>query len=174
MLWHERTSVSRLRGLATLLPLLLLTGCLHPLYAGGENGLVAEDLRAIQVTPIGQRIGHYIEDDLIFQLNGTGAHVTPRYKLDVTPYEGNNTPLVDTVTGIATASTVTTTAVYVLTSLETGKVVAHGKVFVSATYDRTSQRFSDMRAARDAEQRDARNIADQIRTQVAAALTPRT
>lgn len=174
MLWLKRISISRLRGFVTLLPLLLLTGCLHPLYAGGENGLIADQLRAIQVMPIGQRIGHYIETELVFQLNGTGAHVTPRYKLDVTPYEGNSTPLVDTVTGIATASTVTTVAVYTLTSLETGKVIANGKVFVAATYDRTSQRFSDMRAARDAEQRDARSLADQIRTQVAAALTSQT
>lgn len=174
MSWHERIGIKRLRGLVTLLPLLLLTGCLHPLYAGGETGPIAEELRAIEVAPIGQRLGHYLENELIFDLNGTGAHVTPRYRLTVSTSEGNSTPLVDTVTGIATASTVTTTADYALTALETGKVVAHGKVYVSATYDRTSQRFSDMRAAREAEQRDARTLADQIRTQIAAALTTRT
>lgn len=173
MWWHERISLSRLRGLVTLLPLLLLTGCLHPLYAGGEYGQTAADLRAVEIVPIGQRLGHYLENELVFQFNGTGAHVTPHYKLVVTPSEGNSTPLVDTVTGLATASTVTTTANYELTSLETGKIVAHGTVFTTATYDRTSQRFSDMRAARDAEQRDARVLADQIRTQVAAALTSR-
>ncbi|HEY5226208.1 MAG TPA: LPS assembly lipoprotein LptE [Methylovirgula sp.] len=157
-----------------LLPALLLAGCLHPLYGtGGDNGLVAQEMRAIEITPIPARLGHYLGDELIFALNGTGSHVLPKYKLTVTPAESVRTPLIDTVTGIATSSTVAVSAKYVLTSVDGGKPIAHGTVFVAASYDRTSQRFSDMRAARNAEQRDARTMADQIRTQLAAALASR-
>jgi LPS-assembly lipoprotein len=165
----------RLRLFLALMPVLLLAGCLHPLYGtGGENSLVAEELRAIEVAPVPARLGHYLGDELIFALNGTGSHVLPKYKLVVTPVESVQTPLIDTVTGLATSSTVSVSARYVLTSVDGGKPIAHGTVFVAASYDRTSQRFSDMRAARNAEQRDARTLADQIRTQLAAALATRT
>lgn len=164
----------RLRLVFALAPALLLAGCLHPLYGtGGENGLIAEEMRAIEVAPIPARLGHYLGDELIFALNGTGSHVLPKYKLIVTPAESVRTPLIDTVTGIATSSTVSVSAHYVLQPIDGGKPVAKGTVFVAASYDRTSQRFSDMRAARNAEQRDARTMADQIRTQLAAALAKR-
>ena len=40
-------------------------------------------------------------------------------------------------------------------------------------YDRTSQRLSNVRAARDAEIRNAKVLADQIRTRIAIALATR-
>lgn len=188
MSWRDRESGSMTKRPATLwafakrfrlffglLPALFLAGCLHPLYGtGGENGLVAEEMRAIEVAPIPARLGHYLGDELIFALNGTGSHVLPKYKLTVAPTESVRTPLIDTVTGIATSSTVAVSAHYLLQSIDGGKTVAKGTVFVAASYDRTSQRYSDMRAARNAEQRDARTLADQIRTQLAAALATRT
>ena len=44
---------------------------------------------------------------------------------------------------------------------------------MTASYDRTSQRFANIRAARDAEIRDAKALADQIRTRIMAALAAR-
>lgn len=181
MSWHERGgrrgisrgAVQRL-GLAAL-PALLLGGCLQPLYSSvGDSQPLAEELKTVQVVPISGRLGHYLGNELIFALNGTGSHVPARYRLVVTTNEGVSTPLVDTVTGLVTSATVATTANYVLTDMDTAREITHGKVYVTASYDRTSERFSDMRAARDAEQRDARTLADQIRTQVAAALSTRT
>ncbi len=165
----------RLRLLFALLPALLLAGCLHPLYGtAGDGGLVAEELKAIEVVPIHTRLGHYLGDELIFALNGTGSHVLPKYKLVVSVSEGVSTPLIDTVTGLVTAATVMVSADYVLTPVGGGPPITKGKAFVAASYDRTMQRFSDMRAGRDAEQRDARALADQIRTQLAATLATRT
>ncbi len=175
MSWHEQNGRSvwrRLRLLIAVAPGLLLAGCLHPLYGTAlDGGAVAEELKAIEVEPIGTRFGHYLNDELIFGFNGTGSQVPPRYKLVVLPTEGVSTPLVDTVTGLVTSATVTISAAYVLTEMGTGREIAHGTVFTAASYDRTSQRFSDMQASHDAEQRDARTLADQIRTQIAAALS---
>jgi LPS-assembly lipoprotein len=175
MSWLEQNSRligRRLRLLAAGVPALLLAGCLHPLYGTAiDGGALSEELKTIDVEPIGTRLGHYLGDDLIFAFNGTGSHVPSRYKLIVTTNEGVSTPLVDTVTGLVTAATVTVSATYVLTDLSTGREVARGKVFTGASYDRTSQRYSDMQASRDAEERDARNLSDQIKTQVAAALS---
>ena len=41
----------------------------------------------------------------------------------------------------------------------------------AATYDRSAQRYANIRAARDAEIRDAKTVADQITTRIAAALS---
>lgn len=161
--------------LFAILPALLLAGCLHPLYGTmADGGAVAEEMKAIEVEPVPARLGHYLGDALIFALNGTGSHVPAKYKLIVTPHEGVQTPLIDTVTGLASAATVIVTANYVLVPLDGGAPITQGTAFVAASYDRTSQRFSDMRAARNAEQRDARQLADQIRIRLAAALATRT
>ena len=51
--------------------------------------------------------------------------------------------------------------------------VMQGVAFSVAGYDRFSQRISNVRAARDAEIRDAKVIAEQIRTQIAARMASR-
>lgn len=185
MSWHDRSArrgatsggAARLRLFLALAPAFALAGCLHPLYGtvGDSGGQVVEQMKQVQVaTTNTTRLGHYLEDELIFDLNGTGSHVPPRYKLAITTGEGVGTPLVDTVTGLVTAATVTVTADYVLTPMDSVKPIARGKVYTAVSYDRTTQRFSDMRAGRDAEQRAARVLADQIRTEVAVALSTRT
>src|SRR5579863_2038612 len=166
MSWHDRNGRSltrRLLPMLALMPGLFLAGCIHPLYGPSADGdPLAEKLKLIEVEPIDGALGHYIGDELVFGFNGTGSHVPPRYKLVVIPNEGVSTPLV---------ATVTVSAKYVLTDMSNGRDIAHGTVFTAASYDRTSQRYSDMQASRDAEKRDARTLADQIRTQIAAALS---
>ncbi len=182
MSWHDRNGRQmpgthrRFQPLFAFLPALLLAGCLHPLYGTvGEGAKVTEELKAIEVAPVPARLGHYLGDDLIFALNGTGSHVTPKYKLTLTPSETVQTPLIDTVTGLATSSTVVTTVKYTLVPIAGSTTpIAQGTAFVAASYDETAERFSNVRGARDAEQRDARILADQIRTQLAAALATRT
>ena len=158
---------------AALVSSLALGGCLQPMYgqfAEGGPGLQRE-LQAIAVEPIPDRIGHYLGDDLIFDLNGTGSHVTPKYRLFVTLNETVQTPLIDTVSGRASSATVVTNAVYRLVAADTGLPITNGTAFVFKSYDRTSQRFADLRAARDAEIHDAKQLSDQLRIRLAAALS---
>ena len=54
-----------------------------------------------------------------------------------------------------------------------GEAITKGTAFSVAAYDRTSQRISNVQAARDAETRNAKVIADAIRTRIAAALASR-
>ena len=165
MSWFEKGSVFGC--------LLALGGCLQPMYgnfAEGGPGLQAE-MQAIAIEPIPDRIGHYLGDDLIFDLNGTGSHPIPKYRLFVTLNEGVQTPLIDTVSGRASAATVVINADYKLVSVATGFALTKGTAFVFKSYDRTSNRFADVRAARDAEIKDAKQLSDQLRIRLAAALT---
>ena len=75
------------RGLPVLTAFALagaLAGCFQPLYSEAAHPGLVEDLRAIEVEPIKDRIGHYLADNLTTDLNGTGQTPTPKYKLTVT------------------------------------------------------------------------------------------
>lgn len=148
---------------------LLLAGCFQPLY-GSLNGRLQDELQSIAVDPIPDRLGHYLGNELIFAFNGTGSTVTPKYRLLVTVSEHSQTPLVDTFESRATASTVVVDANYRLVPAGGGAPITTGTATTLATYDRSAQRFANLRAARDAEIRDAKTLADQIRTRISAAL----
>jgi LPS-assembly lipoprotein len=173
---HERRPHGRAlpRIFVALLMGLALSGCIQPLYgplrAGGD---VAGELQAIAVEPIPNRLGHYLANELIFGFNGTGSRVPPKYRLIVTVKENVQTPLLDTVSGYPSAATVVVNADYRLMPVGGTEPIAKGQATAIASYDRTSQRFSNLRAARDAEIRDAKRLADQIRTRIAAAVAAR-
>lgn len=161
-------------ALAVLSAAMPLGGCIEPLYAPSLGAIdaspLATELQAIAVDEIPQRLGHYVRNELIFGLNGTGSSPTPRYRLMVNLHERVQTPILDTVTGRATSATVIVDADYRLITVPGEKEVTKGVAFGVASYDRFSNRFGNVRAARDAEIRDAKVIADSIRTRVATAL----
>ena len=157
---------------SALVAALALGGCLQPMYGkfaeGGAD--MQSELQAIAIEPIPERMGHYLGDDLIFDLNGTGSHVTPKYRLYVTLSETVQSPLIDTVTGIASSATVIVNADYRLVRAGTGLPVTSGHAFVFKSYDRNSERYGNIRAARDAEIHDAKQLSDQLRIRLAAVL----
>lgn len=174
MSWRERRSKQGFFGAAAVGLPLMLGGCFQPLYGPLANGgSLQSELQAIAITPIPERLGHYLENELAFAFNGTGSTVVPKYRLTVTLRERVQTPIIDTVTGRASAATVVVDAEYNLAPAEGGEPITKGTAFSAASYDRTSQRISNLQAARDAETRNAKVIADQIRTRVSAALASR-
>ncbi len=50
------------------------------------------------------------------------------------------------------------------------RIVTSGKAVASAAYDRSQQRYNDLRAARDAEIRLARALSDEISLRLASTL----
>ncbi|MBM3607224.1 MAG: hypothetical protein FJX29_02035 [Alphaproteobacteria bacterium] len=150
-----------------------LGGCLQPMYSGVAGGQLRENLAAIRIEPIPHRAGHYIANELGFLLNGSGEQVAPRYRLVVTVRERVQSPLIDTITGRATSGTLMVDADYRLFPSGSEDAVVSGTAFTTASYDRTSQRFANLRAARDAEIRAAKALAEQIHTRLAASLAGR-
>lgn len=165
---------NRMSRLVFMAPLAVaLAGCIQPLYGTlGPGGLEGE-LQAIKVEPIPDRFGHYVEKELAFAFNGTGLEVPPKYRLVVKLKQKVQAPVVDTVTSRATAATVSGDASFELYALGRTEPIMQGVAFSVAGYDQFSQRISNVRAARDAEIRDAKAIAEQIRTQIAARMASR-
>ncbi len=164
-----------MRSIGALGLALGLSGCVQPLYGptlGG--GSVATEMQAIKIDPIPERLGHYVENELIFALNGTGSSPTPKYRLEVHLHERMSTPIINTFTGQAEAGDINVDADYKLLPIAGGGApIATGNVTNYVVYDRTTQRLSNFRAARDTEIRNAKVLADQIRTRIAAALATR-
>jgi LPS-assembly lipoprotein len=162
-----------LSPLAALGAALLLGGCFQPLYGGPAGSNLKASLAAIEIDPIPDRIGHYVRNELAFDLDGSGIAAPKQYRLSIKVKEKVASPVVDTVAGRAQAGTVTAEATYVLKSLAGDTLVTEGTAVAFASYDRTTQRFASVRAARDAEIRIANQLAEQIRTRIAAVLASR-
>ena len=168
-------SLSKCLGVLVTLALSgALAGCFQPLYSEAAHPGLVEDLRAIEVQPIKDRIGHYLGDNLTTNLNGTGQTPTPKYKLTVTLSIGTSTPTVSSLTNVATSATLTGQAKYTLNKADGGAQVLTGVADANASYDRSQQRYNDLRAARDAEIRLARSLADEISLRLAAQLAGKT
>ncbi|MGC2786092.1 MAG: LPS assembly lipoprotein LptE [Roseiarcus sp.] len=163
----------RSRGLVVLAALTLacgLSGCFQPLYSEAAHPGLVEDLRAIEVAPIKDRLGHYLADNLTTDLNGTGQTPPPKYRLTVTVTTGSSTPTVSSLTNVATSATLTAQARFTLTKVDGGAQVLTGVADANASYDRSQQRYNDLRAARDAEIRLARSLSQDISLRLSAQL----
>ncbi len=174
------SSFKRLRALALAsLAALAVGGCFQPLYAPTVAGgvTVADQLASVEVAPLkelpGQeRAAHYLTQELKYLVDGGAPVAAPkRYVLTVSITQSLQSAIVDTTTGRATAATLVGTVNYVLKPVgadEKAPALTSGSAVSSASYDRFPQRFATVRAARDAEIRVAREIAEQIKTRLAA------
>lgn len=138
-------------------------GCFKPLLAGAEGGGLINELSAIKVEPISDRMGHYLANELAFAFSGSGLGGAPKYRLHVNLNQKVQTPVIDTVSGRASAASFMVDAEYRLRPISSDNTIASGVAFTLISYDRTSQRYSNMRAGRDAELKAARALAEQIR-----------
>jgi len=163
----DRLRLLGLRPLIASATALSLAGCIHPLY--GTNG-VATRLAEVEVAPIPDRVGHYLAEELKFETNGSGITPPPRYRLTISTQETLGGLIVNLHSLTSDAASLTLTANYSLTEIEGGKEITKGTASANASYDRSQQRFANVRAARDAEIRAATVLADQIRTRVGIAL----
>ena len=164
-----------LQGAVGVLLLVGPTACFRPLYGPTASGApVQEKLAEVQVEmpegPQGQeRFGHYLRSELIFNLDGSGKNDTPkRYKLLISTTESVQGTTIDIVSGRANTAVLNGAANFRLTAMDGTTVLLSGVERASATYYRDEQRFANVRAARDADIRVAKTIADNLRQRIAA------
>jgi LPS-assembly lipoprotein len=170
-------SVGRAMRVAAVAALALnLTACFRPLYGPTASGEpMAALLASVQVDDVAmaqgqERLGHYLRSELIFDLDGSGQPSAKRYRLKMQGSESVQTPIVSSQTGRAEAGTIVGTVKYALEDLSGTKIISEGVATSTATYDRSIQRFASLRAARDAEIRLAKVLAEQIKTRIASVL----
>ena len=171
MSWSEMWPAARGgRIFGAFLLALSVSGCFQPLYGEAAHPGLTADLQAIAIEPIPDRIGHYLGDDLSANLNGTGSNPTPKYRLKIIISQSSVTPTISSQLEVANAATVTAIATFTLTRAGVGETLFTSQANSAAVYDRTADRFANLRAQRDAEIRLAKSLADEIELRLAAFL----
>lgn len=171
----RHTALSRrevVSGLGAGIALSLLTGCgFQPLYGRTASGARMTDaLAAIEIRPIPGRVGQRIRNELIFDTTGGGYQQPHTYALEVAIRESLISQLVRK-SGEARGKTYVLQANYKLLRIEDGSIATQGHATARAAFDRYENTFSNVRAERNAEDRAARIIAENVRTRLASFLS---
>ena len=176
-------SLVRIRIAARLLAVAamaaLTASCFQPMYAEHTDGTpgLREKLMGIELPPIDKpnasrdaRLGVEIRNALAFKLYGNATGMPPTHRL-VIRFTSNRTSLMtDPNTALPTSENYGIDAQYNLIEIASNKSVMTGSTFSRVTYDipGSIQRFARTRALRDAEDRAAQEIAENIQTRLAS------
>jgi LPS-assembly lipoprotein len=176
-------SSAKLRAVVRLMMVAALAamtaGCFQPMYAEHTDGTPAlrEKLSGVELPPLHYpnasqeaRLGVGIRNALAFKLYGSATGTTPTHHLDIHIQISRSSLITDPVTQLPTSENVGIDAQYNLIDNATSKSVMTGTTFSRVTYDIPGQlqRFARQRAFRDAEDRAAQEIADNIQTRLAS------
>src|SRR5258707_3714960 len=182
MWWLEqhriRRFACRLAGIACLGG--LAAGCFQPLY--GEHSLtnapaIGPALAGVDVNqipaPSGSseaRVAVEVRNQLLFDLTGGAAPPPPTHRLAVRMSSNRMSVIVDITSGRPDGEDYGLHVNYTLTDIQTSQTVIAGHTFARVSYDipGQAQRFARARGLRDAENRAAKLIADNIRARLAS------
>jgi len=175
MLLSDGTGLSRLaKTLAGIALLGAVAGCqVRPLYS--TPAMAEGKLASIEISEAGgNRVEQQVRNELVFLLGGgAGEPRNAAYRLELHVTSSALGVLNDVATDTMRAGRILVSADYNLARAETGETVASGKRSASAMVDFPAQEFAKLRAIRDAENRAAREAAEFVRADVAAALAGR-
>ena len=157
----------------------LTAGCFHPMYAEHTDGTpgLREKLMGVDLPPIAKanasreaRVGVEVRNALAFKLYGTATGMPPTHRLEIRFSSSKTSLIVDPNTGLPSSENYGLDAQYNLIEVVSGKSVMTGTTFSRVSYDMPGsyQRFARSRAFRDAEDRAAQEIAENIQTRLAS------
>src|SRR3979409_1518275 len=157
----------------------LTAGCFQPMYAEHSDGSpgLREKLLGVEVPPVDKpnasreaRLGGEIRNALAFKLYGNATGMAPTHKLVCCLPPSRSSLMIDPTTALPSSENYGIDAQYNLIEIASNKSVMTGTTFSRVSYDIPGQlqRFARARAFRDAEDRAANEIAENIQTRLAA------
>jgi LPS-assembly lipoprotein len=173
-----RTRIA-LRLLAVAALAALTAGCFQPMYAERSDGTpgLREKLMGVEVPPVDKpnasrdaRIQVEVRNALAFKLYGNATGMPPTHRLVLRFTSSRSSLMIDINTGLPSSENVGIDAQYNLIEIASNKSVMTGTTFSRVSYDMPGsyQRFARSRAFRDAEDRAAQEIAENIQTRLAS------
>jgi LPS-assembly lipoprotein len=160
----------------------LTAGCFQPMYAERTDGSpgLRDKLMGIEIPPVEKayasreaRVGVEIRNALAFKLYGTATGAPPTHRLVLRFTSTRSSLMINPATGLPTSENYGIDVQYNLIDNATNQSVMTGTTFSRVSYDipGSYQRFARQRAVRDAEDRAANEVADNISTRLAAFFT---
>jgi LPS-assembly lipoprotein len=136
-----------------------------PLYAEAETGPASDELRAIRVDPILERIGQRLEIALRNSLNPTGEPTPQRYQLRTTlaTYLSN---LGIQSQGLATLGQLDVYATYYLIEIKSGANLLVNTVHVANSFNLNPNQYSTVVGEEDAAVRSVAELNQEIVTRL--------
>jgi len=173
-----RTRIA-LRLLAVAALAALTAGCFQPMYAERSDGTpgLREKLMGVEVPPVDKpnasreaRIQVEVRNALAFKLYGNATGMPPTHRLVLRFSSSRSSLMVSTATGLPTSENVGIDAQFNLIEIASNRSVMTGTTFSRVSYDMPGsyQRFARARAFREAEDRAAQEIAENIQTRLAS------
>ena len=144
----------------------VLSGCgWTPLYADMEAGPASDELRAIRVDPILERIGQRLEIALRNSLNPTGEPTPARYRLRTTlvTYLAN---LGIQSQGLATLGKLDVYVTYFLSDIQTGNNLLANAMHVANSFNLSPNQYSTVVGEDDAVVRSVAEIDQEMVTRL--------
>ena len=177
-MWLARTRIA-LRLVAVVAMAAMTAGCFQPMYAEHTDGTPAlrDKLLGVEVPPVDKpngsreaRVGVEIRNALAFKLYGNATGMPPTHRLVLRFSSSKSSLMIDQATGLPTSENYSIDASYNLIEIASNKSVMTGSCFARVSYDMPGsyQRFARARALRDAEDRAAQEIAENIQTRLAS------
>jgi len=157
----------------------VLSGCqVRPLYGTGTGDFgsaqspVASELAAIDLESINSQYANddaarVLYNELTYRFERGAGSAPKKYRLKVLMDVGSSAVGVERFADVPSAYTTTMNSTFVLSDLSTDETLMTGRAFKSASYDFSSQRFANNRAYRDAQERVAKAVADDIAARIA-------
>jgi LPS-assembly lipoprotein len=160
----------------------LTAGCFQPMYAAHTDGTPAlrEKLMGVDLPPVDKpnasreaRVGVEVRNALAFKLYGGATGMPPTHKLVIRFTTSRSSLILDPATALPSSENYGIDAQYNLIEIVSNRSVMTGSTFSRVSYDIPGQlqRFARARAFRDAEDRAAHEIAENIQTRLASFFT---
>lgn len=149
-----------------------LYGSLNEGPGSGVNSTVQAQLAAIEIAPIKQTqslddASRTLYNELLFNFERGAGHPEKTYRLNVVMSINTAEVGVVQLSDVPTSYTLTMNTTFVLSEIGDGKTVMTGRSFATASYDFSNQRYANIRAKRDAADRAAKVVADDIQMRIA-------
>jgi len=140
----------------------LLSGCgWTPLYADVKTEAAGDELRAIKVDPISERIGQRLEIALRNSLNPGGEPIPARYRLNTVLAVALSNLGIQSQ-GLATLGQLDTTATFRLIDLQTGGILLINTVHVANSFNLNPNQYSTIVGEDDAAVRSVAELDQEI------------
>lgn len=181
MSWFDLRLAGRFAGRFVIVAMLasLTAGCFQPMYAARSDGSPAlrDKLSGVEIPPFNfpqasreARVGLNVRNALMFKLYGDAEGGPKSHTLAMRLTTSRTSLIVDPNTALPEFENYGIDVSYELKEIATGKTVMTGSTFARVSYDipGLTQRFAKNRGLRDAEDRAAKTIADNISTRLAS------
>ncbi len=162
-----------LAGLGTGLAGLVSACTVQPLHGSGAGGAAgggpaSAELARVELESPRNRLEQQFTNELSFRLTGGGDAPKSVYRLRYTLTTSEQAIAIERTVDTPAAYLLYLTVSFVLSDIDTGRMLMMGSTFATASYDFSDQRFANQRALIDAQNRAAKVTANDVATRLAA------